>query len=82
MAEIESKGPKRRKYWSEMEDKERIIKLQEELMRTQRHLAELSKWVGSLIEHKHLDGKIVTSIANPNEEASYGIRFRVEEFKD
>jgi hypothetical protein len=79
----ESMGPMRRRYWSEMDDKERIVKLQEELIRTQRHLSELSKWVQKLKEHKHLDGLIVTCLANSNDEvADYGVRFRVEEFKD
>ena len=78
----ENNGPMRRRYWSEMNDKERIIKLQEELMRTQRHLSELSEWVNNLISHSHLDGIIVTCLQNPNNEQSYGIRFRVEEFKD
>jgi hypothetical protein len=74
--------PMRRKYWSEMEDKDRIVKLQEELTRTQEALDRLSNYVSKLMGHEHLNGRMVVRLGHPNEEESYGgFSFRVEKFE-
>lgn len=73
--------PMRRKYWSEMEDKERIVKLQEELTRTQEALERLSNYVSKLMDHEHLNGRMVIRLGHPNEESYGGIGFRVEKFE-
>ena len=72
----------RNKKWSEMTDPERIISLQKELIRTQRHLKNLSTYVNRLIGHDHLNGKLVNRIEQPNEESYGGLYFRVEEFEE
>jgi hypothetical protein len=82
MPEIENIKPMRRKYWSELTDSERVLKLQEELSRTQHQVADLCKYVGKLMEHAHYEGRIVSNIQRPNEESYGGIYFRVEDFKD
>ena len=73
--------PRRRKYWSEMEDKERIVKLQEELTRTQEALDRLSNYVSKLMDHEHLNGRMVARLGNPNDEYYNGFSFRVEKFE-
>jgi hypothetical protein len=69
----------RDKKWSEMNDQQRIESLQIELVRTQRHLKYLSTYVNKLIEHEHLNGKMVARIGHPNEESYGDFNFRVKD---
>lgn len=72
--------PMRKKYWSELIDSERIVKLQDELIRTQRKLSDICHYVERIMEHDHLNGRLVTRVRNPNEESCGGFYFRIEEF--
>ena len=86
MGSIDSNGkvtekPKafRNKNWSEMNKDEQIEKLKLELIRTQEHIASMSKYLTKLIEHDHMDHRMVVRLANPNEESYGGMSFRVSE---
>jgi hypothetical protein len=57
--------------FSEMKDKQKIELLKDEVLRLQESVVRLAGYIDQLINHKHLDGKIVNQIKNPNEE-SYG----------
>lgn len=56
--------PMREKYWSEMNQEERIEKLLYELIRTQHQLREVSKVSMTMLYHSHSDGVIVTKVTS------------------
>ena len=70
----------REKYWPEMDDKQKIEKLQRELARTQQQLATISDYVEKFMEHEHTsNGHIVIRLKHPYEESFY-LKFRAEKF--
>lgn len=68
----------REKYFSEMNDQEKVVKLSEELTRTQLHLAHCSHLIRSLMKHKHVDGEIVKKV---EEYGDHYDGFHVYDFK-
>jgi hypothetical protein len=70
----------REKYWYEMEDKQKIEKLQFELERTQNHLKTVSELVEKLYHHEHLDDHMVSRIGVPGAEQYSGLRFHINKF--
>jgi hypothetical protein len=74
----------RRKDWSEMDDKERILKLSMELKRTQEYLDRMTKTVDQLLRHEHLNGRLVKTIEAHSNGGdmmeSSGSGFRVYDF--
>jgi hemerythrin superfamily protein len=79
---IEKPKSFRNKTWLEMDKDEHIEKLRQELVRTQRHLEIISRYMSKLIEHDHMDGRIVTRLERFNEESCGNFNFRVSERLD
>ena len=71
----------REKYFGEMDNAQRIQKLSDELLRTQRKVEELCLLVDTLTHHDHMDTKIVTELKNTYERQDRAICFRPYDFK-
>ena len=71
----------REKYFVEMDDTQRIQKLSDELLRTQRKVEELCLIIECLLHHDHIDSKIMVEFKNPNEVNDRSIYFRPYDFK-
>jgi hypothetical protein len=78
---IEQTRQTKNKLWEEMTDPERVLVLRKELVRTQEQLAKVSTFVTKLMEHDHQGNRIVTRLANLNEESYGGFCFRVKDFE-
>ena len=74
----------RMKYWGEMNDSERIVKLQDELRRTQKQVADLSKHIGNLLQHDHSNGHMIVRMPSPYDGESIGgiLNFRIEDYRE
>lgn len=73
------------KSWKELNDSERIIKLQEEICRTERQVADLCKIVGKLLEHDHHDGHMIVKLNEltyAEDSPRTSLSFRVENFEE
>ena len=69
--------PRREKYWSEMTTEEKLEKAMNELVRTQKNLAQLSEFINKIAEHDHnKDGKMITLIEYPDSISNSGFYFR------
>jgi hypothetical protein len=81
---MEESKPFRHKKWNEMDDKERIQKLSTELARTQEHLDRMSRILDQLLQHEHLNGKLVKRLETRSggDESSSGSSFRLYDFSD
>jgi hypothetical protein len=69
----------REKYWSEMNDSEKVDHLKREVQYMQNHIKTLTDFVSKLITHSHLEGKMVSPIEHPSKYDWFN--FRVSEFK-
>lgn len=81
MPDIEINKASREKNWSEMTSEERIDKLERELEQTQKALKRALEYLTKLIDHKHLDGRMVSVIEHPGSESFGGFHFRCYERK-
>ena len=69
--ELESSKPMREAHWGELDDQGRIERLRQVIKDQERLLERVTKYLTQLIDHEHLDGKMVQKISHPNAE-SYG----------
>ena len=65
----------REAYWSELDDSGKIERLRIIMKEQQNLISRMAEYLYQLVEHKHLDGKMVTKIKNPNEKSCGGFRF-------
>jgi len=61
----------REKYWDELDDSGKIERLRGIVKEQQRFIEKMVKYFDKLIDHDHLNGKMIARIRHPNEE-SYG----------
>jgi len=61
----------REKHWDELDDLGKIERLRSVVKDQQRVIARMANYIDLLINHEHLDGKMVQPIRHPNAE-SYG----------
>ncbi len=52
----------RQKYWSEIDDQEKIRRLREEVKQLKRRFENIASIVDKLSDHDHADGKVVTPL--------------------
>ena len=68
---ISDTKPMREAYWEKLDDPGKIERLRRIIKDQERLLNRVTKYLNQLIDHEHLDGKMVQQISHPNAE-SYG----------
>lgn len=66
----EQKKPGREKYWSELDDKEKIARMRQQVKNQQLEITRLETLVRQLMDHRHLNDQLVISINNVNSRGS------------
>ncbi len=84
------KNPSREKYWEELTDQEKIERLRFTIKQQQGFINRMAEFLEQLIDHDHLNNKIISEIKKPykDEEGYSGFelpkngRFWIEEGSD
>ena len=76
MEEQLSDKPGRQKLWEELDDQEKIERCRKVLKEQERTIRKVIDYANRLIEHEHLNGKIVQPVGHPNSESTGGFYYR------
>ena len=64
-------GASREKHWKDLDDQEKIERLRRVINNQEALIVRMAKYLTELIEHDHIDGRMVKKISHPDSE-SYG----------
>jgi len=76
-SEVMRKDPgSREKHWKELGDQGRIERLRQVVKNQEAFIERMAKYLTELIEHDHIDGKMVKRISHPDSESYGGFHYR------
>ena len=78
---VESAKVSREKHWEELDDEGKIARLRQVIKNQETLITRMANYLSELVEHEHMDGKMVKRLSHPQQESYSGFHYRKRDDK-